>query len=435
MAALACLAVSATACQLSPSAESDAAAASADNGGLTFLDSPAAPGSGEPNLFTAADGGVYLSWIEPAGDDRHAIRFARLDGNTWSMAGTIAQSDAFFVNWADFPSIIATNGGQLVAHWLEKSGPDTYAYGVKISRSLDGGESWSEPEEPHHDGTQTEHGFVSLVPETDGGFTAIWLDGRDFAGFDRRNRDTVAEGPEMTLRGSRFGADGVQGLEVLLDSRICECCQTSAAYVGDTLLVAYRDRSEDEVRDIWSVRRTPEGWQEPVRLAYDDWQIPGCPVNGPAVAGGEDVAAVAWFSLREGIPEVKVTFTTDGVSYTDPVLLDGGDGEIDRPASEGNRQHREGVVAPLGRVGVAWIGDKRAVVSWLRARGGSAEIMLRTVDVEGALGREHNLATTSSARASGFPRIVRNGDRLVLAWTEPGHPSRLHTAVVPLPLD
>jgi len=172
---------------------------------------------------------------------------------------------------------------------LQSNGPDTMAYEVGISRSLDGGESWSESVVPHGDGTQTEHGFVSLVPEADGGFTAVWLDGRNTGDRSAGTR------PPMTLRSARFDGDGIEGPEALLDPRICDCCQTSAAYFGDNLVVAYRDRSEDEIRDIWSVRRTPEGWQDPVRVAHDDWQIPGCPVNGPAVAAGENGGAVAWF--------------------------------------------------------------------------------------------------------------------------------------------
>ena len=392
------------------------------------LDSPAAPGSGEPNLFAAEDGRVYLSWIEPADDDRHAVRFAVLEGHSWSEPRTIAESNAFFVNWADFPSIIATDEGALAAHWLEKNGPGTYAYEVMISRSSDGGMTWSEPVRPHHDGTQTEHGFVSLVPEADGGFTAVWLDGREMFGYSPRDRENAVEPPSMTLRGGRFDKDGVQVSEVLLDPRICECCQTSAAYVGDTLLVVYRDRSDEEVRDIWGVRRTAEGWQEPVRLAHDDWKIFACPVNGPAVAGGEAAAAIAWFSLRGGMPEVKVAFTADGVSYTDPVLIDAGSVGVEQA-------ERPGVDAPLGRVDVEWIGEDLAVVSWLRTHGSGAEIMLRTVDTEGSLGPQHSAAATASRRASGFPRIARDGNRLVMAWTEPGRPSTLHTAIIALPLN
>jgi hypothetical protein len=407
------------------------------------LPSPAAPGSRTPSLFTAADGTVYMSWLEPAGDvpaqaaststGRFALRFATLSGDTWAPARSIAEGDDFFVNWADFPTIVASEG-VLAAHWLRRNGGRGTAYDIHIARSTDGGESWSEPLVPHTDGTATEHGFVSLVPETGGGFTAVWLDGRKFA--------TAANdaGREMTLRAARFDGAGEQLDEVLLDGRICDCCQTSAAWVGDTLVAVYRNRSDDEVRDMWSVRRTADGWQKPVPVAADGWQIPGCPVNGPAIATRGDVAAVAWFTMQGGDPQVRVAFSADaGASFSAPVMLDSGNAaEVDSAnprqvagladASDATRP------VPLGRVDVAWVDDDTAVVSWIVARGADADIVLRTITSNGELGEPHVIASTGSMRASGFPRMVRQGDRLVIAWTQPDDEVSLRTAVIRLPL-
>ncbi len=416
------------------------------------LASPAVAGSAEPDVFAGDDGQVYMSWFEPVdGDDveaastrrgRFALRFARLDGDTWSTPRTIVEGENFFVNWADFPSIVAT-GDTLVAHWLEMNGGRGTSYDVHISRSTDHGATWEESVVPHADGTPTEHGFVSLVPEPDGGFTAVWLDGRNFSGFDAADAaSTGAQTPAMTLRATRFDGQGNQLPEILLDDRICDCCQTSAAYVGDTLVAVYRDRSPEEIRDIWTVRRTPDGWQEPTRLAYDDWQIPGCPVNGPAIAAADDRAAVAWFSLREGNPEVKVAFTHDaGVSFSEPILLDRGgapdvDGSNAREVAGLADASTATAPIPLGRVDIAWVDDARVAVSWIVARGGKADIVLQTVDMHGGFGRRHVVATTGSGRASGFPRIVRQRDRLVIAWTETGGDSsfvRTATIVLPLP--
>jgi hypothetical protein len=39
------------------------------------IDSPSGAGSGEPNLYVSANGRVYLSWIEPAGENRSAFAF------------------------------------------------------------------------------------------------------------------------------------------------------------------------------------------------------------------------------------------------------------------------------------------------------------------------------------------------------------------------
>ena len=368
-----------------------------------------------------------MSWLEPVGSHdgepastrrgRFALRFATLEGESWSAPRTIAESNEFFVNWADFPVIIES-GGTLASHWLQRNGGRGTSYDIHITRSLDGGETWTESIVPHHDETPTEHGFVSMVPEVDGGFTAVWLDGRAFAD---RGEDAVRE---MSLRGTRFAADGTQGVVDVLDPRICECCQTSATYVGGNLVAVYRDRDPNEVREMYAVRRTAEGWQEPVRVSHDNWQIFGCPVNGPAIIGGETNGAVAWFSLRDEIPEVKVAFTRDGgENFLAPVLLDRGPTDASDQSSP----------IPLGRVAIARVDPLRVAVSWIAATGSSADIIVQTVDLEGNLGARQTIASTSSARASGFPRIVGSGERLIIVWTEPGASPSLRTAAVSLP--
>jgi hypothetical protein len=45
---------------------------------------------------------------------------------------------------------------------------------------------------------------------------------------------------------------------------------------------------------------------------------------------------------------------------------------------------------------------------------------MRRADENGELGPWRTLAKTSSARASGFPRLERLGDRLILAWVDLG---------------
>lgn len=41
---------------------------------------------------------------------------------------------------------------------------------------------------------------------------------------------------------------------------------------------------------------------------------------------------------------------------------------------------------------------------------------MRGIHLDGSLDDTQNLASTGSMRASGFPRLVRQGDRLVVAW-------------------
>ena len=109
-----------------------------------LVEPPAAPGSAQPNLALGGDGSVYLSWIETSGED-HALRFSSWQGDAWSPARTIAAGRDWFVNWADFPSVAASKDGTLAAHWLVRNGPGTYAYGVRLATSRDGGSTWSDP--------------------------------------------------------------------------------------------------------------------------------------------------------------------------------------------------------------------------------------------------------------------------------------------------
>ncbi|MDX1547584.1 MAG: sialidase family protein [Rhodothermales bacterium] len=390
-----------------------AAPAPAGAGGLVFtaVDAPAAPGSGMPNLTSTGDGGVLMSWIAPGTDTAWALRFARLDGTAWSEPRTIATGDDWFVNWADFPSIVALGEGRLAAHYLEKSSDASpYAYDVRIVQSRDGGATWSAPRTPHRDGTPTEHGFVSLMPGPDGHLRAVWLDGRRTGGGHDGHG-----GGAMTLRTATIGPDGALADEAELDARICDCCQSGGARTASGFLVAYRDRSDTapEIRDIATVRHDGTGWSAPARVHADGWELEGCPVNGPVVAADGARAAVAWFTAAGDTPRVRIAFSEDeGATFAAPIEVDDG--------------------APIGRVDAVLLPGGDALVSWVERTDDGAAIRIRRVAPDGRRAPSQTVAPTSPARASGFPQLARQGDRLVLAWTEAADPARLHTAVAAL---
>jgi hypothetical protein len=388
---------------------------------VTFADirelpSPAAAGSVTPNLSAGSDGTVLLSWQESEGSG-HAVRLARLSGSTWSRPRTIAQGDDFFVNWADFPSVIEMPDGSLAAHWLQREGPDTYAYGVRIARSRDGGESWSPPLAPHRDGTLTEHGFVSLFPAPGGSLGAIWLDGRDFA-----RATTTVEGKsepldaDMSLRYAEIDEAGEVRAEALLDGRTCDCCQTAAALTSAGPIVVYRDRSEAEIRDIAVVRHLDGRWTAPTVLHEDDWNIPACPVNGPSVSARGDRLAVAWYTAAHGEPRVLVAFSEDaGASFGPALRVDEGE--------------------PLGRVDTALLPDGSAFILWLEASEAGARVTARRIGPDGTSSRAETVAFTDVSRSSGFPQMILRGTEVILAWTDTAGEGSLRTAIATLPAE
>jgi hypothetical protein len=376
---------------------------------IRSTESPATGDSREPELTTTQDGRVILNWVEKMDSERYALRAAVLDQRGWSEPLTVSQGENWFVNWADFPSVIALKDGSLAAHWLVRSGAAKYAYDVNISRSRDGGRSWSKPLVPHRDNTQTEHGFVSLIPLPDGRLGAIWLDGRNMKDMQETDEHAPAAA-SMTLRYAVADSEGNLSEETQLDERVCECCQTSAALTSSGPIAVYRDRSPSEVRDIYIVRQVNGSWATPQPVVADNWQINGCPVNGPAVSADGTRVVVAWFSSPAGVPRVKVTFSQDaGATFGPAIQVDDGEN--------------------VGRVDALLLPDGSALVCWLSGTVDGGQIKVRRVHANGVVGPAAVIAQTDISRSSGFPRMARLGDEVHFAWTEFGNPARVRTAV------
>jgi hypothetical protein len=151
---------------------------------------------------------------------------------------------------------------------------------------------------------------------------AIWLDGRNAMTIDSAGRPVHLEegASDMTLRTAVIRADGTISSEALIDPRVCDCCQTSAVATSGGAVVAYRDRSAAETRDI-SVSVFANGaWSEPANVHADGWKINGCPVNGPALASMSQrfgsivlrTVAAAWFSAARDTARVLFASSNDG---------------------------------------------------------------------------------------------------------------------------
>jgi len=358
----------------------------------------APPGSQAPHLAVAG-GRALLSWLEPVGKDRHALRLAlREPDGEWRPAGTVVVSDSLFANWADIPSVEPLPDGTWIAHWLRKAAAGPYAYHVAMAVSADAGGSWGPAFRPHADVSETEHGFVSLVPWNDGA-AGVWLDGRGTSG----------DGP-MTLRFTTITRSGAAAPDIEVDPRVCDCCQTALARTTRGLVVAYRDRADGEIRDI-AVRRFADGrWSEAVIVGDDGWHYPGCPVNGPAIAARGDTVALAWFTAANNTPRVNAAVSFDG----------GATFGLRRQVDDGR---------PAGRVDVVWWGET-ALVSWIEETADAGDVRVRELRADGTLTGSTVVAVTQASRAAGFPRLAAVHDAVVVAWTVPGDTGGVRAAAL-----
>ena len=371
--------------------------------------SPAAPGSGYPQL-TVSDRGVMLSWVESVGFITTSLKFAERTASGWTAPLTVASGDDWFVSYADPPTVMRRSDGTLVAAWLVLTDLVFEASDLQLSYSSDNGRSWAPTFTPHHDGTRTQHAFASLFELPDLGLGLVWLDGRASA------LDTTGlEDGTMSVRYASFDAGWKQTADLAVDSRVCECCPTSVAVTSDGVLTAYRDRSDEEIRDIY-VRRLDNGtWTDGTPVHEDNWAIVACPVNGPMLSARGRQVAAAWFTVKDDQGQAYAAFSNDaGRTWGAPIRLD----------SRGS----------FGRVDIELLDDGSAVATWVEIADGGAQFEMRRVDPSGARSSPIAVAAVSGSLTSSFPRMARHEDQLVFAWTESDADATQHvrTAVASL---
>lgn len=386
---------------------------------IVVLEHPAEEGSRYPHLSTNSDNTmVWMSWMEPM-EHGYDLKVSGFDGIKWTNSETVVSGNSFFTNWADFPSVITHDGLPIAAHWLKKVEGGPYAYHVQIAfRNIDG--TWGEPITPHLDNTPTEHGFVSMLPVDDDRVLAVWLDGRNtdpaahsMHSMHERTAESEHNGhdvedPEnaMTLRSAIIHRDGTISDKRVIDNSVCDCCQTSITRSGDYFVVAYRNRTGSEIRDIYvsSYSLSNGEWSKPLAVSDDGWEIGGCPVNGPQIISDGYRVVVAWFTGAENQARSFIAISRDhGHTFGPRISIDDG--------------------SSMGRVGLTGSQDGHAWVSWISAGERPAKLYVREIGRTDKLGPKFVVAEMDPSRGSGFPRMAYlssdRGRQLIVGWTEP----------------
>lgn len=381
-------------------------AQSAQSGLLGSEVAPPSIGKGlYPWLAVDPSGTISASWTEPKSAGGHALLWAqRKPDGSWTEAEQIAEGNDWFVNWADHPMHAVDEHGRVIASWLQKVPGSTYSYLVQTRLRSASGE-WGEPRILHEDSSPTEHGFVSIAPVRGGGFVIAWLDGR-----------ATAEKKPMQLRARRLLSDGSFGPELLVDARVCDCCGTSLrAHPDGYFVLSYRDRSETEVRDLGRVRLQLQG-DSALQLSadfapIDGWVMPGCPVNGPAQARGQQHIATTWFTMQ---PSARVRL--------------GYGRQVQNIAEGAGVAGRVSIAATPQGFAVAWLETRNDQTAWWLQ-----ELQLQVSpnpEREGMVvlvpaGPARQLATTTGARADGFLRLAPTKTGVLAVWTD-GKSQQLH---------
>jgi hypothetical protein len=379
---------------------------------VTVQDIPFPGGEGTSLPSLSSDGNqLLLSWVATPTDSLAQFYFARLgEDGTWSSPEQIAEGSNWFVNWADYPALVQ-NKGSLLAYHLQKSSLGKYSYDILMHALPQGQPTWRGGLPLHRDSTQTEHGFVSAAAYTDSTFLVSWLDGRNTGGGGHEGHDGHAGA--MSIRAAEVTLQGKVLWDSQLDAKTCDCCQTSTAITSQGPVVVYRNRSDQEIRDIAITRLVDGNWTEPSIIHADNWEISGCPVNGPKVVAQGKSVLVGWFTATKGEAKVQYSFSSDaGATFGTPITVEG-----------------QGII---GRVEVALLDEQTGIAAWMETTKSGTYLMAARIDSGGKMGKRWEIGAMDSGRKSGFPQLEVLGDRVYFAWTEvKGEAHQVRTVFLP----
>ena len=363
------------------------------------IDAPSGVGSTQPYLHEAHDGTLWMSWIETVDSVSHAFRLASYDGRSWSEPRTIVTDSTIFKNWADIPKILVMPDGSVIGQYSVNNGHHRLATDlVQLRMAPDG--TLGMKLRLHDDDTATQHGFGSLAL-IDEGVLSVWLDGRTTQLIEGEYDES--EWGDMQLRAALVKGGNTIRHRWLLDERVCECCGTRAVRTSSGVLVAYRDRIEDESRDIKLLRFEDGRWSRSYSLHDDGWRINGCPVNGPALAALDENVASAWFTAANDSPRVQIAFSEDeGRTFGAPIIVDS--------------------ARPRGRIDIVLMSDGSALALWIGVENRKNAIMVAHVTPDSRVSSVSTIVYPKSTAFTGMPQMASNGDDVIIAWVDGGHP-------------
>lgn len=356
---------------------------------LEAIANPSGVTSLQAHWGTAHDGSPLLSWVETAKDGSYTLRYAIHRGTQWSEPRTIAANRHFFRQPAESPSVISFADGSLLAEWVEIPPASSEAEYMYVSASKDG-VRWTAPVMAHQDRSPVQHALASMVASGEREASLVWLEA------------LKGEDAPSALKRTVVSSDGKVVKEESLDRDVCTCCPTSIVKTSRGLLVAYRDYTPQEIRDIAIIRFENGRWLPSRILNPDKWEINACPVNGASATAKDNRVAIAWYTEAQDSPRTQLVLSSDGgATFSRPIRV-----------STGNS---------FGHVSAALDEQGGVFVSWLEEGEGAegVRLLVRHVTSAGVGGPATQVA--QGLRLSiGYPRLLHAGGETWIAWGNSG---------------
>lgn len=348
----------------------------------------------EPTLGASAvfapDGRL---WVVTAHDGHVWLRHSDDFGKTLSRPVAVnAEAEAVSAEGENRPKIALGSQGAIYVSWTHPL-PKPWTGFIRFARSLDGGKHFDAPITVHHDRAQITHRFGALAVDAEGHVFVAWIDKRDLAA-------AKADGKPYAGAAVYYAWSGNRGKsfepERKLADHSCECCRMAVAPTPDgDIGVFWRSVFGDNIRDhSYAVMHYGQDAPTVARATFTDWQVAGCPHQGPGLALTADGHADGvWFSAKDGAPTIWY-------------------GTLDPGKKPRHLTKLAGSGAAHADVAVA---GKTVWVVWNQFAPRGTELALRVSHDGGAsFGKPQTLASVEGAAYS--PQLLRFHDRTYVAW-------------------
>ena len=327
-------------------------------------------------------------WRAAASGDYVVVSYSDDEGRTFSTPVRVnAQPERIAADGDNRPKIAVAQDGTIhVSFTAHLAQP--YAGNIRLSRSTDGGRTFSPPVTVNDNLDPISHRFESIVLAPDGRLHIVWVDKRDQAAAGKDYAGAALYYAELD-DGAHVGAN-----RKVIDHS-CECCRIALALDrDDTPVIAWRQIFGRDTRDH-ALQRL-DGRSPVIRVAEDNWNIDACPHQGPTLAISESgTYHVAWFTnsaTRQGLYYARAT---DRNTFSEPLAF-------------GNTEAQPAHPALLA------VGD-HIYLAWKEFDGKQATVRAMLSTDDGAQWSEPWIVA-AAAGGSDLPQLVRNGESAFLSW-------------------
>ncbi len=238
-----------------------------------------------------------MTWCEEDSTKKENLfffSFSTDQGKTFSKPMRIPTPEGLGTHTEGMPKVaFKADGTMLAAYQIgTPTAENKRSSYIGFSTSTDKGKTWSATKLLHTDtAAGKSHSFFDITRLADGEIGASWLD--------------VALGSKKGGRPVRFAKTNFENNfdnEIIVDSVACECCRTAISSDKEgNVAIMYRDILPAQIRDMSVSFSSNNGktFSDPKRVSYDNWNLDGCPHNGPSISLNNGYFYSGWFTGAE----------------------------------------------------------------------------------------------------------------------------------------